>query len=169
MRLLVVCLLAVAAATLRAQAPVTTPASAAQIVSDLSRAREEYRSVKAANVLAFSAEVDERPLYTEHALLLVEFAADRWRLVHTYRHPKDPLRRRRYWEVSIAPDSGQKGHEDFRQRPTETEVETFLRDSWWKWSPSPGFRLLRGEVYTDTWRRVLGYPTRHQFSRIEKP
>src|SRR5262245_12819597 len=62
----------------------TNAVTAQSIVRDL-----EYSDFKAAHLLAFIAQADKRPLYTEGALLAMELTNGGWQLTHVYRHPKE--------------------------------------------------------------------------------
>jgi hypothetical protein len=125
----------------------------------------EYRDVKTPYLLAFSAQVDSRPLYVESALLVAELTNHTWRLVHAYRHPKERVAHFHLWAEATATDVFRAGHRDFGHRPSEADVEKFLHDSWWEFRASQDFRLLRGEVYYDTWKRTLGYRPKYEFPK----
>ena len=151
--------------TLSAQAPGAAAVTAASIVSDLA-AGTEYRAVKASYLLTFSSQVDD-PLYVDSALLAVELMTGKWHLVHAFRHPRASLRRNRAWDLAVIADARDYSHfREFDGRPTESDVEQFLRDTRWKWGPFDSrYTLLRGTVYSDTWRKVFGYEPKHQYSK----
>jgi len=134
--------------------------TAESIVRDL-----EYRDVKTPHLLAFKAEVDDRPLYIESALLAIELTNKTWRLVHVYRHPKERVEHFHHWKVAAVTDVPYTGSQDFDQRPTKAEVEKFIRDTWWEFRASRDFRLVRGQVYSDDWKRALGYEPKYEFKK----
>jgi len=122
-----------------------------------------YADVKTPILLAFLAEVDNRPLYVEDALLAMELTNHNWRLANVYRHPKERADFR-HWMVATVTDTPYTGKQDYDHRPTEADVEKFLKDTWWEFRASRNFRLLRGEVYSDNWKRAFGYQPNHEFS-----
>jgi hypothetical protein len=132
--------------------------SARSIARDLG-----YSGVNEASLLAFGAQVDDRPLYVESALIAVTTTDGTWRLAYAYRHPKDTYPGADVWTLSTITDVHQSPSRDYRRRPSKEEVECFLRDSWWKFRPSKGFRLVRGRVFSETWKKVLGYRPDHRF------
>jgi hypothetical protein len=140
--------------------PGTNAATAGAIVQDLG-----IQKVKASHLLALDARVDDRPLYVESALVAVEFESQRWRLVHAYRHPRASSVEARRWQIWIVTDAPVVGAKDFKKQPTQAEVEDFLRRTAWEFRASDGFRLVRGEVYTDTWQRALGYKPKHDYPK----
>jgi len=79
--------------------------------------------------------VDGRPLYVEDALVAVELPRNRWRLVHASRNPKDTVEARRRWEIMDVSDGNVTGSKDFKHRPTEHEVDAFLKSSLWYFHP----------------------------------
>jgi hypothetical protein len=124
------------------------------------------QKARAAYLLAFSARVDERPLYVEDALVAVEFVNRRWRLVHAYRHPNEPKPEYRCWWPHIVNDAPVISSRDFKRQPTETQVDDFLIQSDWRFGAfQGGFRLIRGEVYSGTWQKALGYKPRYEYPK----
>jgi hypothetical protein len=140
--------------------PHTNAATAGTIVQDLG-----IQKVKASYLLAFDAKVDDRPLYVEGALVAVEFKSQRWRLLHAYRHPREPRVEGRGWHIWIVNDAPVIGSKDFKKQPTQAEVEDFLRRTAWEFGASHGFRLVRGEVYADTWQSALGHRPKHEYPK----
>lgn len=124
-----------------------------------------YDDVKIAYLLAFKAQEDNRPLYVESALLATELTNNHWRLTHAFRHPKKPASHSRQWSVSLVMDSYHIGSRDFETRPTGTDVEDFLRDTWWEFEARGSFRLISGEVYGEAWEDALGYKPKHDFKK----
>jgi hypothetical protein len=138
----------------------TNAATAGTVVQDLG-----IQKVKASHLLAFDAKVDGRPLYVEGALVAVEFKSHRWRLLHAYRHPRESRVEGRGWHIWIVNDAPVIGSKDFNKQPTQAEVEDFLRRTAWKFGASDGFRLVRGQVYADTWQNALGYRPAHEYPK----
>jgi hypothetical protein len=123
-----------------------------------------YQGIDKAYLLAFKSEIDERPLFVESALIAVKLKPGNWWLAHVYRHPRDSHVGALRWNLSAVRDAPFTPEMEFRHQPSKYEVETFLRDTWWEFSPSDHFRLLRARVFSDTWEKVLGYRPNHQFS-----
>jgi hypothetical protein len=121
------------------------------IVQDLN-----LHDVKAPYLLAFSAQVDDRPLYVENALLAIELTNGGWQLFNVFRHPKE-TNLIPHWYVFSVTDVPVVGARYYGRKPTREEVETFLKDAWWSFRATEGFRLVRGEVYSEVWKNVLGY------------
>ncbi len=151
----------------------TNQVTADSIARDLEQQFSEafrYRDVMASYLLAFKAEVDDRPVYVESALLAIELTNSEWRLVHACRNPKGDKAEERLWQVAEVNDAPFTGSRDYSHRPKGKEVEKFLRDTWWQFKASEDFRLLRGEVYSETWKTALGYAPNHQFpKRVQAP
>jgi hypothetical protein len=122
-----------------------------------------HGDVKTPYLLAFKAEVDNRPLYIESALLAVELTNGHWRLVHVYRHPKERRKQGDHWVVSHVLDIPYTGKQEYATRPTKAEVEKFISDTWWKFRARDGFGLIHGEVFSETWKKALGYAPAYQF------
>ena len=129
------------------------------IVSDL-----KYGHVKTSYLLAFMAEADTRPWYDENALLAIELTNKNWRLVHACRSGRNPNSEGPWSEMQIM-DAVCIGSKDYNQRPTQAEVAKFIEESWWKFSPTTGFRIVLGEIYTDRWKSALGYEPKYKFSK----
>ena len=148
------------------QAP-KSEVTAESVVRDL-----KYRDVKTAYLLAHSVQVlpsdqtDEVPV--EHALLLIEFATNNWRFIHVCL-PCGWIDDSTRWGLYRIFDGPlYRDHRDFTQRPTKAEVEQFLEDTGWRFeSDDWGYRLLRGEVYADTWQKALGYKPEHQYPKTK--
>jgi hypothetical protein len=143
-------------------APKAEPPSAKTICRDL-----EYEGVREAYLLAFEVEVDDRPLYVEAALIAVKLDGDIWRLSCVHRHPKEKRKDSNAWRLSVIYDVDQSPSEDYNHRPTEAEVDAFLKHAWWKFAADAdgGFRLLQGKVFAETWENVLGYKPKHVFPK----
>ena len=78
--------IALAVSAVTAAETSTNAPTAEAIVRDLGIA-----GVKTPHLLVFKAQVDERPLYVESALLAIECATNKWYLTHVYRHPKEKV------------------------------------------------------------------------------
>src|ERR1700722_5137237 len=146
----------------------TNQVTADSIARDLEQQFSEefrYRDVKSSYLLVFKAEVDDRPLYVESALFAIELTNAEWRLVHAWRSPKEDKAEDRLWQVAEVDDAPFTGSQDYSHRPKKKEVEKFLRDTWWQFKASEDFRLIRGEVYSETWKTALGYVPNHQFPK----
>jgi hypothetical protein len=159
--LIVACVFLLAAVPIAKADTDTNVVTAQSIVGELG-----YRDIRASHLLAFSAQIDNRPLYAECALLVIEFTTNTWRIVHVYRHPKAAPVHWHRWTVSARIHVRHAGYRDFGHRPSEAEVDGFLPDTHWEFGTfGPSFRLIKGEVYADTWKRALGYTPKHAFPK----
>ena len=140
----------------------TNCVTAESIVRDL---KYSDRDTKSAYLLAFSVQVDGRSLHVESVLVAIEFTTKEWRLVHAYRHPRLKAARALVWREMATLHTASMGPREFHGTPKEADVDQFLRDSRWEFRPIKGFRLLRGEVYRDTWKRALGYEPKYEFPK----
>ncbi|MDB6063958.1 MAG: hypothetical protein JWR26_166 [Pedosphaera sp.] len=138
----------------------TNDVTAQSIVKDY-----HYGDVKTAYLLAFLSQVDDKGFHTESALLAIEPITNRWRLVHVFRWPKAENENRRRWNVCAMTHIPYKGIDFYDHKPTEADVEKFLSDTRWDFGPSRGFRLLRGEVYSETWKKAFRYKPKHEFPK----
>jgi hypothetical protein len=152
--------IAFAASAVTAAEPSTNVLTAESIVHEVG-----FRSVKTPYLLAFKSEVDNRPLYLESALLAIECATNEWYLVHVYRQPKEQVEHFHHWKVSAVTDVPYTGQRYYDHRPSEGDVDNFLHDTWWKFRARPDFRLIRGEVYSETWQSAFGYRPTHEFPK----
>ncbi len=136
--------------------------SARSIAQDLG-----YRDIDEAYLLSFSSMVDDRPLFVESALVAVKMETGKWGLAYVYRHPREKEEGANRWRLSEVADAHQCPSREFVHRPSRDEVERFLVDSWWRFrlSASPGFRLVRDRIFSETWEKALGYRPRHQFPK----
>ncbi|HEY4000279.1 MAG TPA: hypothetical protein VGO93_15500 [Candidatus Xenobia bacterium] len=122
--------------------------------------------VRSAWLLAFTVQEEPHRLVEEEALAAFEFDNGRYKLVHVYRHPKAGST----WQLKVEYGIPVSTAADFDTRPSPSQVEIFLQDSWWPFKANPGCKLLQGEVYTDAWQAALGYTPHHQYpapDRIE--
>ena len=126
------------------------PPTGAEIVRDLS-SNEATR----AHVLAFMAEIDDRPLYVESALVAFELPGGGWRLAHVFRHPDEELWKN--WGLSCVLDAPFVASADFEHTPTKKQAEQFIRDTWWHSRPDTDFRLLRRDFFRERWQSSFGY------------
>src|SRR5262249_37432290 len=87
--------------------------------------------------------------------LRLEGKENRWALAHVYRHPQveqpPPA-----WRLSHVTDVKYVALRGFDHTPKNDEIETFLHDTWWKFTPDNGFKLLDGAMCETAWRAVTG-------------
>ena len=146
----------------------TNHVTADSIARDLEQEFSEtfrYRDVKASYLLALKAEADDRQWNSESAILVIELTNADWRLVHAWRNLEEEKTEDRLWRLSEVNDAPFTGYQDYSHNPKKKEVEKFLRDTWWQFKADEHFHLLRGEVYSETWKSVLGYTPNHQFPK----
>jgi hypothetical protein len=123
-----------------------------------------FKNVKRPHVLAFQALRDNRPSYLENAILATEMSEAKWSLAHAFRASATGT-----WQISHVYDVPHTGLAVFDHMPTEKEVDTFLKDTWWEFNLKPtrrfmGYLLLRGEVFAEEWQSALGYQPQHSYS-----
>jgi hypothetical protein len=127
--------------------PVTNAVPAQVILDDL-----KYQNVKNAYLLAFKSEVDNRPWNAVDALLAIEFTTNRWQLLHAFLDGHT-----RTWQEMYLIDASCAGRRNYANRPPKAEVDAFLEDSRWSFQTDAGWRLVFGEVYSNAWKKALGY------------
>ena len=137
---------------------VSNAVTASSVVFDLG-----YNNVTNAYLLALVSTVDERPLYLDDALLAVQLANGRWRLVHACRNPEDRREAHRRWVEFTVEDSNIPRFRDLDRVPTPLDVAEFIEDSSFHFRPDKGYRLIKGEVFYDTWKKALGYRPTYKF------
>ena len=125
----------------------------------------KYRDVKESYVLALLSAVDDRPLYVDDALIVVQLADGRWRLAHVGRNPRDENQYLRRWRLFTVEDSPIVPSRDFPEKPTALQVGEFIHDSFFQFKPREGFRLITGEVFYETWEKALGYVPTYKFPK----
>ena len=112
--------------------------------------------VRHSYLLAYTAQDDQNE--HESAFLLLERSSG-WRLLIANRGIDHHTRERSDWScfsrVLDAPDW--QGWQDFSSLPSATEVDAFLRDREWSFQPGYTLHFRRAELYSDTWKKVLGY------------
>jgi hypothetical protein len=120
--------------------------------------------VRQSHLLAYTAQDDQSE--HESAFLLLELSRGDWRLLIVHRGLDHRSGERRSWScfsrVADAPDW--QGWQDFTTLPTASEVDAFLRDRGWSFQPGYTYHFRRAELYTETWKRVLGYVPSYRFT-----
>jgi hypothetical protein len=113
--------------------------------------------VRHGHLLAYTAQDDQNE--HESAFLLLELSRGGWRLLIAHRSIDYRTRKRSAWSCfSRALDGPDwQGWQDFESLPTAREVDAFLRDREWAFQPGYTHHFLRADMYTETWKRVLGY------------
>lgn len=108
-------------------------------------------------VLAFRSMVDDRPLYLDEAIVWAhdlgdDAGAERWRLVHVYRHPKDDDD----WKLSVINDANDyEATESYDHAPTIDEAKKFFEETWW-WQRDDSFRKLAMGMPRSAWQKAFG-------------
>jgi hypothetical protein len=113
-------------------------------------------------VLAWHVQEDDRPLRVEQVLLWVK-AEKSWILADLFRHPLGGAKAA--WYISSITDVAQNGSHVYDAAPTHAQLDLFLKESWWKFEPSPGFKLLDSEVCRDAWTGAFGEPPWHAYRK----
>ncbi len=114
-----------------------------------------------ARVLAWSAEVDDRPLYLDRALLWLARGDKAFELAHVYRHPRDA----KTWHLSMVYDVPYESQRTFTAPPKRAALESFLTATWWHFAAEGGFRLVAAEVCREAWQASFGAPPWHQYGK----
>lgn len=112
-------------------------------------------------VLAWQFDEDDRPLLVHSALVWIQ-AGQSWRLAHLYRHPRDV---KPSWRISMVTDVPYAGAQSYARAPGRAELDRFLDDTWWRFAPHSGFRLLDAEVCADAWRATFAQPPWRRYPR----
>lgn len=120
-------------------------------------------SVRESYLLAFKVIEDDRPLYVEQALIAEQLDDGKWRLSSVYRHPRENGGSPISWHLSVVFDADQSPTQVFDHRPSEAQVDAFLKHAWWTFQADHDFRLLKGQVFEATWEKALGYKPKHTF------
>jgi hypothetical protein len=115
------------------------------------------RDIRDSHLLAYTAQDDQDE--HESAFLLLELPRREWRLLIAHRSLDHRTRKRSAWScfsrVLDGPDW--QGWQDFKSLPSASEVDAFLRDRYWSFQPGYTYHFRRSELYTETWKKVLGY------------
>lgn len=129
-------------------------------------------NVKAAHVLAWHSQEDNRPFRWDSVLLWIRYVPDYpsepdqefWALYDMYQHP---LLQANMWRASIVSHIS-KGEVHFRHPPRNRDVYEFIGKGGWSFQSKNGTRTLASGVRSNTWQSVIGEsPT--QFYSPEVP
>ena len=119
---------------------------------------EEFK----AKILAWKIYEDERPLYVENCIVWVQFinlqGKQTQRLAHLYRHGRDRAPDDD-WYFSHVTDVVYWDHADYDHAPTNKEVYTFLKATWWHFDAHPldrWFVTLDSAVCSTAWKEGNG-------------
>jgi hypothetical protein len=119
-----------------------------------------------AQLLALISSVDARPLYLDDALVALKLQDGSWRLIHACRSPRDNSEVHRRWAEYTVMDSRIVSCRSFKERPTPIEVAEFIHDSCFLLKPRRGYRILKGEIFYETWKRILGYTPTYKIQDV---
>ena len=136
-------------------APATNAVTASSIMADM-----HYEKAVAAHLLAFVSREDKRPWYVEDALLILERPKGEWVLVHAVRNPRYPPELKRNpspWSPREVMDAPYVGDRTFKHRPTQKEMDQFLKDNEWQPESDKCWQVVQSEVDEVVWQRILGY------------
>ena len=123
--------------------------------SDLGAGDRPPGSTAEARVLAWRIKEDERPLYVEEALVVVEVkplvGKARWLLIHVFRHPRSEYAAENTWRLAQIADTDVTGAMRFDAAPpTATDIESQLARGPWA-DGLVGFRERSGGRCLDAW------------------
>lgn len=107
-------------------------------------------------VLAWQVDLDDRPLKVERALVWLRFAPEGkspfFMLANLYRHPDA----KGSWAKAGVTDVPHTAAERFDREPTRADLDKFLKDTWWYFKPSDGFRMTGSELCARAWQGSFG-------------
>lgn len=117
--------------------------------------------VEALELLAWYAQVDDRPLYVNVALFGVRLTGGRWALVQLAQnpipdanYPAGTAARRTRWTLYYVTDVPWGPVALYSAKPTSRDVESFLA----YWNDTGGWRVLSRGFRSQTWNAFLGVP-----------
>jgi hypothetical protein len=124
------------------------------VAIDLEAVDRPPSAAATSRVLAWRIREDDRPLYVEDAIVLLELAGPAalksWRLLHVFRHPKAAMVDPDEWRRAQIADTPVTGVARFEAPPTAAEIEAFMRESRWN-DPSDGFRVRASGTCREAW------------------
>lgn len=133
-------------------------------------AMDEGEVAAEARILIWQIMEDERPLYVESAIVWLRLEGAgrrRWILAHVYRHPRQPQPPPE-WRLSVVFDAPHTPRRVFDHAPKNDEIYEFMRDTWWKFAPENGFRLLDASVCAEAWKTVTGQEPTKSYDGVVK-
>lgn len=114
------------------------------------------------SVLTWSIEVDDRPLVVDRVILWVE-RQNSWHVAHLYRHPLDPPPNRDEWHVAMVYDVPYVGQRSFSHAPSSSDLDLFLKETWWRFEAGGGFRYLDAGICANAWLLRMKTSPKYQF------
>ena len=155
----VACLVA-AGPAMAAATVATNQLSAVSILKDIRNEIHNYSRIQSANLLVVVSLEDDRPVYVDHALLLLQLPKGKWMLVHANRAAKPspvlPTWNPK-WQPATVTDSPRRFDRPFDHPPTREEVNRFLKDNEFQLESDKLFRVVERLVYDEAWEKALGY------------
>ena len=155
----VACLVA-AGSALAAAAVATNQLSATSILKDIRNELHDYSKIQSASLLAMVSLEDNRPVYVDHALLVLQLPKGRWKLVNAIRQSK-PSPVSPSWNPQWRPhdvrDAPYVAIQTFDHPPTREEMNRFLKVNEFQIESDQFFRVVERLVYDEAWKKVLGY------------
>lgn len=149
------------ATAVRAAEPAgTNEVTAASIFQDIRNEIHDYHKVQTATLLIVVSLEDARPVYIDHALLVLQFPKEKWMLVDALREAKpSPVipRWNPKWQPAIVTDSSRRFNRPFDHPPTREEVNQFLHDNRFQLESDQHYRVVARAVDDDAWETALGY------------
>jgi len=128
----------------------------------LSEIIDEVYGIKNASghILAWKTQEDERPLYVESLIAVIEIDKTRYLLAHLFRHPRE---RNSRWRESVITDVAYVGSRSFSHPPTQMELLSFLEDTWWSFTEEPGWKILDVGLDAEKWKNLTGQELPQEF------
>ena len=148
----------------------TNEVTAVSILQDIRDEIHNYNNVQASALLLMVSTEDDRPVYIDHALLVLQFPKGKWMLVHALRAPKPSPVIPRWspkWQPLIVMDSARRFNRPFDHPPTRQEVKQFLQDNEFPLESDQSDRVVERVVDDEAWQKTLGYKS--NFAPLKRP
>ena len=118
---------------------------------------------KQAHVLAWQSMKDDRPLYFEECIAVIERQKG-WVLIRLFRHPKE----KGGWELAMVNDAPQTPFVQYARKPTKEDLLSFLKSSWWSFEPSGTFHIIRSGICEAELKSLFGSVTFDEMKRANQ-
>jgi hypothetical protein len=108
-------------------------------------------------ILLWKIMQDDRPVYSESCITHIAWheGVDKWRLAHLYRHRIEQNLHGK-WAVHVILGVPHLGKRDYAHKPTEEDMDRFLKNTWWRFRPSIGFKLIDAGINSSSWKSCFG-------------
>ena len=114
------------------------------------------------HILAWKVKEDDRPLYVESFIAVIEVDKTQYLLTHLFRHPRGHDSR---WMETVVTDAPHVGSRSFDHPPNQMELLGFLGDTWWSFTEDPDWRILDVGLNTEEWENLTAQEPPEEFLR----